>query len=142
MKKKSIGIFLMVLTIIVITVVSAYWIYIEVIIERTGEFNLSDYRKEIESNENNGYFKNRYVGQINSADEARREAKTLWLEIVTSEKVERWEPLGVAYDKMSGVWMVTNNYFLPHKNTGKALILIRASDGKVLGWLDEMLPLD
>ena len=100
-------------------------IYISIVNNKVGKFSVLDYE----------YFISEFptsivAGNINSADEAKKEAEKIWIDIY-GEGIKGQRPYKVSYDSVNQVWMVRGTLF-GNQNGGTAAILINKEGGEVL----------
>jgi hypothetical protein len=74
------------------------------------------------------------VGPVNTPREAKEQAAILFQRMMPGSRTRGWRLYSVAIDEENRVWRITKNRFSILPSDPRAYILIRESDGKVLGF--------
>lgn len=103
---------------------------------KVDSFNLSDYKKYI----NSYYYNNNVIkfrlDPITSSENLKMQAEAIWIKSLGEEIVQNRKPFAVFYDSENDAWLVEGT--LPPNYMGGGPHLIVLSDGEVLAaWIDK-----
>lgn len=122
---------IVIVVVVLIIAVAAGILYISFIKnDIDGDFKLDDYNEYIDFY-NNNFTKEKKVesvGPIDSPQDAKKAAETIWIEVY-GDSVKQKKPYHVRFDEENQVWFVCGTVLFME---GGPNILIQKSDGKIL----------